>query len=123
MILKMNNRNDFLEMDGLYWESETHEWFKDKTSTQYAQSDNGLNDDALPNIFCFVVRDKETGEYDRVIMDNMFKEVIYSSKKLEDIGFYIDKLKVFKRFGIDKELFFARICDDIDKEETEDETK
>jgi hypothetical protein len=21
-------RNQFLEMDGLFWESETHEWFK-----------------------------------------------------------------------------------------------
>jgi hypothetical protein len=27
----MENRNEFLEMDGLFWESETHEWFHDKT--------------------------------------------------------------------------------------------
>jgi hypothetical protein len=43
-------RNELLEMDGLYWESETHEWFHDKTSTQYARTDNGLNKDALKTI-------------------------------------------------------------------------
>jgi hypothetical protein len=26
----MKDRNEFLEMDGLHWESETHEWFHDK---------------------------------------------------------------------------------------------
>lgn len=96
----MENRNEFLEMDGLYWESETHEWFHDKTSTQYAQSDNGLNKDALPNIHCFVVREKGTGEYNRVAMDAKTNEVIYSTKVLEDMGFFIDKLKVAKRFDI-----------------------
>ena len=53
-------RNQFLEVDGLYWESETHEWFHDKIGTNYAQTDNGLNKDALKNIYCFVTRDKET---------------------------------------------------------------
>lgn len=93
------NRNEFLEMDGLFWESDTHEWFHDKTSTQYAQSDNGLNKDALPNIHCFVVRSKETGEYDRVMMDSKTNEVIYDTKSLEQMAFEIDKLKVMKRFG------------------------
>lgn len=92
------NRNEFLELDGLYWESETHEWFHDKTSTQYAQSDNGLNKDALPNIYCFVVRNKETGEYDRVMMDSKTNEIIYSTKSIEQMGFEIDKMKVIKRF-------------------------
>lgn len=96
----MENRNEFLEMDGLYWESETHEWFHDKTSTQYAQSDNGLNKDSLPNIHCFVIREKATGEYNRVVMDSKTNEVIYSTKVLEDMGFFIDKLKVAKRFDI-----------------------
>jgi len=91
-------RNQFLEMDGLYWESETHEWFHDKTSTQYAQSDNGLNKDALKNIYCFVTRSKETGEYDRVMMDSKTNEVIYATKSLEEMAFEIDKLKVMKRF-------------------------
>ena len=27
------DRNQFLESDGLFWESETHEWFHDKIST------------------------------------------------------------------------------------------
>lgn len=93
-----DKRNEFLEMDGLYWESETHEWFHDKTSTQYAQSDNGLNKDALKNIFCFVTRNKETGEYDRVMMDSKTNEVIFDTKELEVMGFEIDKLKVMKRF-------------------------
>ena len=92
------NRNEFLEMDGLYWESETHEWFHDKTSTQYAQSNNGLNKDALKNIYCFITRNKETGEYDRVMMDSNTNEVIYATKSLEEMAFEIDKLKVMKRY-------------------------
>lgn len=94
----MQERNEFLEMDGLYWESDTHEWFYDKTSTNYAQTDNGLNKDALKNIFCFVTRNKETGEYDRVMMDKNTNSVICDTKSLEDMGFEIDKLKVQKRF-------------------------
>jgi hypothetical protein len=93
-----DKRNEFLEIDGLYWESETHEWFHDKTSTQYAQSDNGLHKDALKNIFCFVTRSKETGEYDRVMMDSKTNEVIFATKELEIMGFEIDKLKVMKRY-------------------------
>jgi hypothetical protein len=96
----MEERNEFIEMDGLYWESDTHEWFHDKTSTQYAQSDNGLHKDALPNIYCFVVRDKATGEYNRVVMDSKSNEVIYDTKVLEEVGFFIDKLKIQKRFDI-----------------------
>ena len=96
----MTNRNEFLEMDGLYWESETHEWFHDKTSTQYARSDNGLNKDALKNIFCFVTRSKETGEYDRVMMDSKTNEVIFATKSLEVMAFEIDKLKVMKRYDM-----------------------
>ena len=91
-------RNQFLEVDGLYWESETHEWFHDKIGTNYAQTDNGLNKDALKNIYCFVTRDKETGEYDRVVMDSKTNEIIYDSKSIEEVGFFIDKLKVMKRF-------------------------
>jgi hypothetical protein len=91
-------RNEFLEMDGLYWESETHEWFHDKSSTNYAQTDNGLNKDALKNIFCFVTRNKETGEYDRVIMDSKKQEIIFDTKSLEDLSFEIDRMKIKKRF-------------------------
>lgn len=96
----MEGRNKYLECDGLYFESETHEWFNDKTSTSYAQTDNGLNKDALKNIYCFVVRDKANGQYERVVMDSDSNEVIYSSGSLEDIGFFIDRLKVSKRFNI-----------------------
>lgn len=94
------NRNKFLEMDGLYFESETHEWFHDKGSTSYAQKDNGLHKDALKNIYCFVTRNKETGEYDRVMMDSNMNEVIYDTKSLEEMGYKIDKMKVLKRYKI-----------------------
>jgi hypothetical protein len=93
-------RNEFLEMDGKYFESETHEWFHDKTSTHYAQSNRGLNKDALKNIYCFITRSKETGEYDRVMMDSKTNEVIYDTKSLEQMSFEIDKMKFAKRFKI-----------------------
>ena len=93
-------RNKFLEHDGLYWESDTHEWLHDKTSTNYARTDNGLNKDALKNIYCFVTRSKETGEYDRVMMDSNINRIIFDTKSLEDMGFEIDRLKVMKRFKV-----------------------
>ena len=96
----MEERNQYLEMDGLYWESESHEWFHDKTSTQYAQTDNGLHKDALKNIYCFVTRSKKTGEYDRVMMDSKTNEVIFDTKSLEEMSFEIDKMKVAKRFKL-----------------------
>jgi hypothetical protein len=94
----MIERNEFLEIDGLYFESDTHEWFHDKISTNYAQKDSGLIKDKLPNIYCFIVRDKKTGQYDRVVMDSTKNEVIFDSKSIEEIGGFIDKLKVQKRF-------------------------
>ena len=89
-------------MDGLFWESETHEWFNDKISTQYARKNSvlwgsGEQKDAL-NVMCFVVRNKETGEYDRVMMDKEKNEVIFETKSLEDMGYEIDRMKVQKRF-------------------------
>jgi hypothetical protein len=100
----MENRNEFLEMDGLFWESETHEWFRDKISTQYARKNSvlwgsGEQKDAL-NVACFVVRNKETGEYDRVMMDKEKNEVIFETKSLEDMGYEIDRMKVQKRFKV-----------------------
>ena len=98
-----NERNEFIEIDGLYWESETHEWFHDKTSTQYARKKSvlwgsGEQDDAL-NVVCLVTRNKETGEYDRVMMDVETNEIIYTTKSLEAMAFQTDKMKVGKRFG------------------------
>jgi len=100
--MKKEERNEFLELDGLYFESETHEWFHDKISTQHAHKKSvlwgsGEQDDAL-NVFCFVVRNKETGEYDRVVLDGETNEIIYETKGIEDLGFFIDKLKLVKRF-------------------------
>jgi hypothetical protein len=97
-------RNQYLEADGLCWESETHEWFNDKISTRHAHKKSelwgfGTQNDALTNLYCFVVRDKKTGEYDRVVMDKNTETVIYDTKSLEDLGFWIDKQKVIKRFS------------------------
>jgi hypothetical protein len=95
----MEGRNELLENDGLYWESETHEWFHDKISTNYAHS-SGIHDDALPHILCFVTRSKETGEYDRVMMDARTNKIIYDTKVLEEMAGAIDRLKIAKRFKI-----------------------
>ena len=97
-------RNKYLEADGLYWESETHEWFKDRISTQHAHKKSelwgsGTQNDALINLYCYVVRDKKTGEYNRVVVNNLNSEVLYETKSLEDLGFWIDKMKVIKRFS------------------------
>ncbi len=96
-------RNQFLECDGLFFESETHEWFHDKISTNHARKKSvlwgsGEQDDAL-DVACFVVRNKETGEYDRVMMDRKKQEIIFETKYLEELGYHIDKLKTLKRFN------------------------
>lgn len=95
-------RNEFLERDGLYWEPETHEWFHDKTSTRHAVDrsvlwGSGEQNDSL-KVACFIVRNKETGEYDRVMLDVDKNEIIFETKSLEEMTFEIDKLKVIKRF-------------------------
>lgn len=95
-------RNEFLEMDGLYWESETHEWFHDKISTRHATDrsvlwGSGEQKDSL-KVACFVVRNKETGEYDRVMLDTVKNEIIFETKSLEEMAYEIDKLKIIKRF-------------------------
>jgi hypothetical protein len=103
----MKDRNEFLEMDGLFWESETHEWFNDRISTQYARKNSvlwgsGEQKDGL-NVMCFFVRNKETGEYDRVMMDKGKNEVIFETKSLEAMGYEIDRMKIQKRFEDAKE--------------------
>lgn len=99
----MEQRNKHLESDGLYFESETHEWFHDKISTQYAHKKSqlfgsGEQNDSLDNLFCFVVRDKATGEYNRVVLDRNAERIVYDTKSFEELGFFIDKLKLQKRF-------------------------
>ena len=88
----MIERNKFIEMDGLYWESETHEWFHDKGDSEYAKKGG------LENIFCFITRNKETGEYDRVVMDSNTNQIIYDSKSMEAIGAFIDIMKIVEKF-------------------------
>lgn len=55
--------------------------------------------DAL-DVMCFVVRNKETGEYDRLMMDVKTNEPIYDTKILEQMSYEIDRLKVLKRFNV-----------------------
>jgi len=112
----MKNRNKFIECDGLYHETDTHEWFNDKSLTHYAQKDSGLHSDALPNIFCFNVRNKQTGEYEKVVFENVFKEVVYCST-IGCVQSYVDRLKVEKRFDMSNTRFIARVFEEIDKED------
>ena len=89
-------RNEFIEIDGMFWESDTHEWFRDKSSTHYAQKKD-VNGISLPNIVAVVIRNKKTGDYDRALMDIKTNDIIYESKQLEEIGVHIDILKVLKQ--------------------------
>ena len=88
----MRECNEWLENGGLIFESPTHEWFSDTTSTDYARK-VGLD------VYCFYVRNKSTGEYDLVMMDVKANPVIYVTKSLEAMVFEIDKLKAIKRFN------------------------
>lgn len=99
----MEDRNIYLEMDGLYWQSDTHEWFHDHGGTNYAQQEDqyGIS---LPHLVAFVVRDKSSGEYNRVVMDKRDSSIIYDTKSLEDMGGFIDKAKVLIRFGLKREV-------------------
>jgi len=84
-------------LDGIYLTSSTHEWFYDKVSTNHAQNEdkNGIS---LPNLACFVLRKILTGEYDRIIVDKKKRQIVYETKSLEDLRFYIDKQKIAKHF-------------------------
>jgi hypothetical protein len=46
------------------------------------------------------VRDKGSGEYDRVMLDKDKEEVIFDTKSLEAMGYEIDRMKVLKRFKV-----------------------
>lgn len=96
----MEDRNKFLEQDGLYWESETHEWFNDRSSTLYANNSKTIK----LNFYCFVVRDKSNGEYDRVVLDGTDNKPIYSTKSLDDLIGFLDKMKIIKKFEKDEKI-------------------
>lgn len=74
-------------------EKDQLEWYIDDDSTKYAHSKD------LKNIFVFILRDMKTKQAtERVIMKSDPEEVIYTSTKLDDIGCFIDKLKIIKTF-------------------------
>jgi hypothetical protein len=88
---------NLLEKDGLFWESETHEWYKDMYNTRVAQMEN-LGGISLPDIAAFVIKNKSTGEYDRILFDQNHGEIIFDTKKLEVLGGRIDMMKIAKQF-------------------------
>jgi hypothetical protein len=94
----MMERNEYLESDGLVFETDVCEWFADKTSSGYANRAN-VHGISLPQHKCYVTRHKNTGEYNRVIIDHSTQEVIFESKNLEEIGVHIDILKLKKLYG------------------------
>jgi hypothetical protein len=93
----MKERNEFLEMDGLVHKTNSHEWFNDKVNTIHAQRED-RNFIKLPHITCYVVRNIDTGEYYRVVLDNKKGEIVYDSKSSEEIWVYVNKLKIVKHF-------------------------
>ena len=93
---KMKKRNEFIEMDGLYWESETHEWFHDKITTNYCIKKDGQG--TTLNWAAFLVRDKSTGEYTRILMDIDSNEIIRDDTELEAQAVFINMMKANKRF-------------------------
>ena len=94
----MEKRNDWLEDGGLILEDDKFEWFLDKTSTQYARMKDSF-DVALSKVSCYVVRDKKTGDYNRVVVDEESNQAVHETDSLESIGFFIDKLKIIERFN------------------------
>jgi len=92
----MKERNEFIEMDGLYWESETHEWFHDKQTTRYCRKEDAHG--TTLNWVAFFVRDKSTGEYMRVLMDVDTNQIIRDDISLEEQAVFIDLAKVDKRY-------------------------
>lgn len=89
----MKERNEFLEADGLIFDNGEFEWFADKSSTSYAQRKN------LLKIVAYITRNKETGEYKRVLVDHNIESVIYASDSLESIGVKIDQLALIEKFN------------------------
>lgn len=96
----MIERNEFLEMDGLVFETDICEWFADKTSSEYAIREN-LHGISLPHLRVYVTRHKDTGKYNRVIVDHSTREIIYESVNLEEIGVHIDILKLKELYDKD----------------------
>lgn len=92
----MKERNNYIETDGLYWESDTHEWFHDKTTTNYCRKEDKHG--TKLNWVAFFVRDKATGEYNRVLMDVDTNEILRDDTNLEAQAVFIDMMKANKRY-------------------------
>jgi len=96
----MEERNKYLEQGGLVLDNDEFEWFLDKTTTQYAHQEN-VNGISLKNLTAYVVRDKNSGGYSRVLVDNESRQAIHETSSLEGMGAYIDGLKACKWFDSD----------------------
>jgi hypothetical protein len=99
----VDERNKYLEMDGLVFETEKHEWFADKTNTAHARrktiTTGGQKMNDSLNVACFVARNKETGEYERVMIDIKTNEPVFATQSFEDMAVEIDRRKIMKRFS------------------------
>ena len=91
-------RNKFLEMGGLAHKTDTHEWYNDTIGTIQAQRDD-RNFVRLLHITCYVVRNIKTGEYDRVVVDNKKRQIIFDTKSAEQLHYFIAKLKLTQGYA------------------------
>lgn len=87
----MEQRNKFLEMDGLAAETDTHEWFHDKLITDILHEDN-----TFPHLYGMIVRNKSNAQYSRVILDNEKSEIIYENPSFEAMATHCEMMKLVK---------------------------
>ena len=85
-MFEQDNKPDFTNEEGT-------KWWKDKSSTKYAQNEDGYG--TKLSLVCFLVETND-GEKTRLLV-NKDQEIIFSSQLLEGIGTHIDMLKVKKR--------------------------
>lgn len=71
-------------------------WYFDELVTDYCMKEN-ISGVFLDNVLAYVVV-LPSGETNRVLVDVNNKEVIYATKRLEEIGVEIDKLKLLKSY-------------------------
>ena len=69
-------------------------WWLDKSCTEYAQQEDLIHGISLPNVRVYDI-EEANGNRTRVIIED--GQVIFESPGLEDIGVYIDKMKVAKQ--------------------------
>ena len=87
----------FLSNESPVFISETHEWYLDKDLTQWAHRED-RNGSTLPQIFAYRTKFHQTHEQDYVLVNQAKNQVVYASKRYEDVCCHIDILKLQKQF-------------------------